>query len=167
MRRGHPRLPSGWMIVDRRSGPNPLGEAARLPKGSGILLIAHDLPASERRRIKRGLARVARRRGLRLIDEADGRAVRVHGQREMTRALAQGATLLLLSPVYGTRSHPDWAPLPRMRVATLARLSPVPVLALGGMSRERFQRVRRLGLHGWAGIDGWADLSEKPGQSRE
>jgi thiamine-phosphate pyrophosphorylase len=32
----------------------------------------------------------------------------------------------------------------------------VPVIALGGMGERRWRALRRLGVHGWAGIDAWS-----------
>jgi thiamine-phosphate pyrophosphorylase len=63
--------------------------------------------------------------------------------------------MLLLSPLYPTRSHPGWAAIPRMRSATLARLAGRKLIALGGMNEQRFRRVGPLGFAGWAGIRAW------------
>jgi thiamine-phosphate pyrophosphorylase len=114
-----------------------------------------NLRKAERARLLTKLRREARRRNLTIVDEAAGGAARVHNMRELRQAASAGAPLLFLSPLFPTRSHPDWTPLPRMRAATLARLSPVPVIALGGMDVRRFRRVQRLGFYGWAGIAAW------------
>lgn len=87
-----------------------------------------------------------------MIDEAGGAAVRVHNIRELRRALLARTPLILLSPIYPTRSHPDWAALQRMRAAALARLGGRRLIALGGMDERNFRRVERLGFQGWAGI---------------
>jgi thiamine-phosphate pyrophosphorylase len=60
--------------------------------------------------------------------------------------------MILLSPLFPTRSHPDWEPLPRMRAAALARLGRRNLFALGGMDARKFARIERLGFRGWAGI---------------
>jgi thiamine-phosphate pyrophosphorylase len=76
----------------------------------------------------------------------------VHNISELRQALSRGTGLILLSPLYATRSHPDWKPLPRMRAAALVRLAGRELVALGGMDEQRFRRIRRLGFSSWAGI---------------
>jgi thiamine-phosphate pyrophosphorylase len=71
---------------------------------------------------------------------------------ELRRALSAGTPLILLSPLYPTASHPDWKPLPRMRAAALARLGGRRLFAVGGMDARKFERVKKLGFQGWAGI---------------
>ena len=102
-----------------------------------------------------GLQRIARRRGLILVDEAQGGAARVHDLREIRSARLRGADLLFVSPIFATRSHPEMQPLPRMRAAALARLAVGGAIALGWMNETRFRAVRELGFQGWAGIDAW------------
>ena len=155
MQRRQSRIPRQWLITDERLGDRLLPAIRRLPPGSGVLLRHHDLPKRKRQRLKRTIRRLGRVRNLMLVDEAEGAAVRVHNSREIARAHLQGASVLLLSPVYPTRSHPDWQPLPRMCAAALLRLTKRPVLALGGMNSRRFGQVKGLGFHGWAGIDAW------------
>ena len=41
--------------------------------------------------------------------------------------------------------------------AWLARRTPLPVIALGGMNAPRGRRLASFGAYGWAGIDAWAD----------
>lgn len=140
-----PRLPDQWLILDPEAGDAGLAAMRRLPPGSGVILLT-DRVAPEARRI-------ARRRRLTVIGGRN--AERVHSSAEIRKARLRGARLILLSPVFPTRSHPDWVPLPRMRAASLARLAGRPLLALGGMNERRFRQLRRLGFDGWAGIDAW------------
>ena len=155
MQRRQSRIPRQWLITDERLGDRLLPAIRRLPLGSGVLLRHRELPKGKRQRLKHTIRRLGRVRKLMLVDEAEGAAVRVHNSREIARAQLEGASLLLLSPVYPTRSHPDWQPLPQMRAVALLRLAKRPVLALGGMNEKRFARVRALGFYGWAGIDAW------------
>ena len=39
--------------------------------------------------------------------------------------------------------------------AWLARRTPLPVIALGGMNPTRGRRLASFGAYGWAGIDAW------------
>jgi len=148
------RVPRQWLVADARLGERLWEAVARLPRGSGVLLLFFELPRGEREQLLRKLRRTARRRALLIADELAGEATRIHDMRELRKAVA--APLLFLSPLFPTRSHPDWRPLPRMRAATLARLARAPVFALGGMDQAQFRRIRGLGFAGWAGIDAWA-----------
>jgi len=148
-------IPERWFVADVRAGSDLWPAVRRLPPGSGVLLLYRDLPARERERLRTKLRRIARQRRLLVIDEAAGEGVRVHDIGEVRRAARARTPLLFLSPIFPTRSHPDWRPLQRLKAAALIRLSRVPVIALGGMNGNRFRRVRRLGFQGWAGIDAW------------
>jgi thiamine-phosphate pyrophosphorylase len=149
-----PRHPTAWLISDPRLGELvPL--LRRLPPGTGVLLRHHELAPAERRLLVRRARRLAAARGLVLVDEAEGAVARVHDTQELRRARLSGASLIFLSPLFATRSHPDWPPLPRMRAAALAQLGGRRLLALGGMDAGRFERMRALGFVGWGGIDGW------------
>ncbi len=56
-----------------------------------------------------------------------------------------------------TRSHPDARTLGLARFAWLARRTPLPVIALGGMNEARGKRLASFGAYGWAGIDAWSE----------
>ena len=141
--RARQTAPTAWMIVADGAA---LGAAARLPRGSGIVLL-RAVPAS----LARQARRLAARRGLVLVEEGRG-ARRVHNARELRQAMLQRTPLILLSPLYRTATHPEWAPLPKMRAAALARLGQRQLVALGGMDAKRYAAVAALGFSGWAGI---------------
>jgi thiamine-phosphate pyrophosphorylase len=155
MKRRQIRVPRQWLIVDGRNQDSFWRATRHLPLGSGVLVLMHDLPKGHRERLLRSLRRVSRLRSLVLI-EGDRNAQRVHSMKELRRASAPQPQLILLSPIFTTRSHPGWKPMPRMRAGTLARLATVPVLALGGMNGARFKSVENLGFCGWTGIDAWS-----------
>ena len=148
-------MPSRWLVADERTGDALWATLRRLPRGSGVLVLYFGLPERERSELLAKLRRFARQRRLHVIDEAAGEAARVHNVRELRNASLRQAPLIFLSPIFSTRSHPGWKPLPRMKVAAVVRLATVPVIALGGMNDLRFRRVDRLGFQGWAGIDAW------------
>ncbi len=62
-------------------------------------------------------------------------SVAVHDEAEAGRA--QGADLALLSPVFETGSKPDATPLGPEGFARLAKLTPCPAYALGGLTPDR------------------------------
>lgn len=170
-------LPRLWLISDARNDARLDRALARLPRGSGLIYRHYHLDDAARLARFRALLRIARARGHTVIlaDSAltarewgaDGiygssRALAprragmihlatVHNPREIALANRLGADAMLLSPVFATRSHPGGAVLGPVRFRLLAQLARRPVIALGGMTR---QRARRLGWARWAAIDG-------------
>nr|WP_281277487.1 thiamine phosphate synthase [Hankyongella ginsenosidimutans] len=80
-----------------------------------------------------------------------------HSIPELRRAERAGATLVFVSPVFATRSHPGARAMGPIRLAGLVRATWLPVVALGGMTEARWRRVRPTGAYGWAAIDGLLD----------
>lgn len=137
-------LPARWFVL---TGRESLEDLRQLPPGTGALVLPGLPPRS-----LLDVRRVARTRRLWLVLELSGVPLRVHNMGELRRALGAQTPLILISPLYRTRSHPDWVPLPRMRAATLARLAGRQAIALGGMDARRYAKVAPLGFIGWAGI---------------
>lgn len=178
MPRRHP-IPRFWLMTDERQGDDFWRALAALPRGAGIVFRHYRTPPGDRRRLFKAVRAVARRRGLVLVlaDSAarvlawgaDGRHGRgrarlpmgmirtapAHDRMELIAAARTGADLAFLSPVFPTRSHPDASALGLVRFAALAQAAPLPVIALGGMSRARWPAARRAGAAGYAAIDGW------------
>lgn len=172
-RRSAPPLPRIWLMTDERAGAALWEALAGLPRGAGVIFRHHATPPAERRRLFERVRQVARRNGLVLVLagpagwRADGvhgrtrntprkpplRTAPVHNMQEIARARSIGADLLLLSPVFATRSHPGAATLGRWRFAALAARAGIPVIALGGMDPRRARRLAPLGAYGWAAID--------------
>jgi thiamine-phosphate pyrophosphorylase len=149
--------PERWLIVASAPGEQDWSAIRRLPRRSGVLLL-RKLCANERRRLRH----LAKLHNLSIAVEGRQGAARVHNLCELRRALLRRTPLILLSPIYETRSHPDWKPLPPMRASALARLAGRKAIALGGMSAERYAIIAPLGFIGWAGISAW-----KAGPSRK
>ena len=148
-------LPERWLITDWRMGDGLLTAIRRLPPGNGIVFRAPHLDRAERAKLLGRVRRLAVTRRLQLIEEGPRGAVRVHDAREVRRARLSGARILLVSPIFATRSHPGARPLRRMQAAALARLAGEQALALGGMNARRFRRIGSMGFAGWVGIDAW------------
>ncbi len=83
-----------------------------------------------------------------------------HNMREIAQANRIGADAIMLSPVFPTRSHPGTDTLGVNRFLMLARYAHAPVIALGGMNRQRSRRMR---WPRWAAIDGLSTGSPRPG----
>lgn len=175
MRRRHPshakELPRRWLMTDSRLGDTLWNALAALPEGSGVIFRHYELPFAERRALFAQITRITRRRRLMLVVAGDdhldhgprhGRhrgalTAPVHTRRQAISAIRNGARLLFVSPVHATRSHLGARALGTARFGLLIRGLDVPVIALGGMNERRWRVLRPLGVHGWAGIDAWAD----------
>jgi thiamine-phosphate pyrophosphorylase len=140
-------MPEQWLIVNDTIDPCGWRALRKLARGSGVLVL-NRLKVSESRRLRN----LARARALTIVIEAPRATSRVHNARELRNALLRRAPMILLSPMWPTRSHPDWKPLPRMRAAALAQLGHRKLVALGGMNARRYAKIAPLGFIGWAGI---------------
>jgi thiamine-phosphate pyrophosphorylase len=164
-------LPRLWLMTDERRGEGLFDAIARLPEGAGIVFRHYSLEQVARRdlfeRVKAAapgpvlLAGPAAQARLWGADGSHGRgrgmdSAPVHGLAEIRAAERNGASLLFLSPVYATRSHPGARPLGLARFAWLARRTSLPVIALGGVNAARGERLASFGAYGWAGIDAWS-----------
>lgn len=140
------RHPQQWLILNGTPDDVFWRRIRRLPRGGGVLVLGRPSQGDERR-----VRYVVRQLGLTVAREPKD-AARVHDMAELRRALLRRVPAILLSPIYPTRSHPDWSPLPRMRAAAMARLAGRNLIALGGMDSRRFAQLKDLGFVGWAGI---------------
>jgi thiamine-phosphate pyrophosphorylase len=173
MNRRHLAMPCVWLLTDERQGEAPERVAARLPAHVGVVVRHYSLPLRERLALARRIARTGRFT-LFAGDEAEARRAGAHGiygaspkrsslprlypvhnLAEIVAAERAGAAMVLLSPVFPTRSHPQARALRPLRFGLLARQAKRPVIALGGMSKGRARRLKQLGGSGWAAIDAW------------
>lgn len=153
----------------------------RLPQGAGVIFRHYGWPQDRRRALFDRVRDLARRRRLVLLLAGDARTARawgadgwhgrygaaehvrrgllhsapVHDVPQMRAAERNGAHVLLLSPVFPTRSHPGAQVLGRVRFAILLRKARRPVIALGGMNAGRWRDAHASGAIGWAAIDAW------------
>lgn len=145
-------------MTDERMGAGLWPALARLPRGSGVVFRHFATEPTERAAMLARIMRIARRRRLVLIEGGSAaqrqRLHPAHSIREAITARRAGAALVLVSPVYPTRTHPNARTLGPLRAAAIARAAGIPAIALGGMTRARFKRMRALGFVGWAAIDG-------------
>jgi 8-oxo-dGTP diphosphatase len=73
-----------------------------------------------------------------------------HDERELEHAEKIGADYVVVGPVKATASHPGATPLGWPRFGELARDRPMPVFAIGGLTRADREEARRNGAHGIA-----------------
>jgi thiamine-phosphate pyrophosphorylase len=161
-------------LTDARNDHRLEAAIARLPRGSALVFRHYHLSPTARRARFEQLRRLCHRRGILVITTGDVRGWRAEGHYGAPRALGRTISLrlatahslaeigaavrarasaVLLSPVFQTRSHPGAAVLGPVRFLLLAQRCPLPVIALGGMTRAR---AARLPVWGWAAIDGLA-----------
>jgi thiamine-phosphate pyrophosphorylase len=172
------RLPALVLMTDDVRLPDPMAAARALPRGSMVIVRARD--AAQRRRLTIALKALARARHLTILvaddpllaAQADGihlPEMRAH-EAASWRALhpkwiitsavhgscihARYADAVLLSPIFPTASHPGAAHIGATRARTMARMSRVPVYALGGIDARNVARLR--GFIGVAAISALA-----------
>lgn len=176
MRTRYP-LPRLWMLTDERQGEALWLALKSLPRGSGVIVRHYSLSVSARRTLFDRVRAIAKARRLVLVLADSHRqasrwgsegvygarpmprttallwAAPVHNLREIRRAERLGADLLLLSPLFPTRSHPDAPTLGSTQFAALASATHLPVFALGGIKPHHRRLLDAIGAYGWAGID--------------
>jgi len=165
------KLPRGACVIVRHADPN-----ARAQLALRIIAPAHKLGlkviiANDLRLALRSGAdgvhlseRVARFGRQRIVFHKPGFicTAAAHSRLALWRAHRAGANAVLLSPVFPTLSHPNARTLGILRFGILAHLSPIPVIALGGISHANAARLR-LGFMnrgrtlGFAAIGAWRD----------
>jgi thiamine-phosphate pyrophosphorylase len=170
-------LPPLLFFTDPDRTPDIAAVAAQLPRGAGIVLRTFG-DASRAGRI----AAIARRRRLILLIGADERlaarlkADGLHLPERMATAIPRirarhprwlitvaahspraarnpAADAVVLSTVFESRSPSAGRPLGPLRLATIARASPVAVYALGGVNMKNARRLRATGVVGIAAVD--------------
>ncbi len=162
------RIPPIWLFTDAGRLPDPRPAVARLPPGLAGVVLRHD-GVADRAALGRDLARLCRIRRLSLVVAGDVRlaaalraGVHLRGGRwpgplraagfltssahslpDLRRARRAGATLVFLSPLFPTASHPGAPTLGPARWVRLARAGGLPVAALGGITPARLNRLPR------------------------
>lgn len=170
-------LPEIWLISDQRNDARLEDALLRLPPRSGFIYRHYHLPGPDRWMRFQHLRKIAKRRGHTIIlaDSAmtasewgaDGiygaplslypkrrgliQLATAHNLRELAQAAHKGADAIALSPIFPTHSHKGARTLGTVRFLLMARHSPVPVIALGGMNGKR---ARAMDSPHWAAIDG-------------
>ncbi len=165
-------------MTDERIGNELLDALASLPRGDGgVVFRHHGYSPGERMALGEVVAARCRALGLTLAVSRDlllakrlGAALvhnpaeapgtlpfsrSAHSLAQAREAMAAGAALIFLSPLFATRSHPGQEPLSRAAARQIIAECNVPVIGLGGMDSKRFEDREGDGLYGWAGIDAW------------
>lgn len=175
---GSPPIPALYFFTDPTRTPDPVAVAQTLPAETAV--VYRHFGAPERVRIARQLAAVCEARRLLLLIAADPElALRVgaagvhwperktpafrdprfqlitasaHSRAALPRAAAC-ADACVLGPVFETRSASGNAPLGLFRASQIARVSTIPVIALGGVTSANARKLSGRGFAGVAAID--------------
>jgi thiamine-phosphate pyrophosphorylase len=178
MAANQPPWPRDWLMTDERMGDRIWEAIARGPAGTGGIVYRHySLGPEERLELGRRIAVLARERKLvlavardpalagqlnaQLVHNPSGESdlpfsLSVHDERDAHAAREAEASLVFISPIFPTRSHPGAAALGPDRAAKLAEIASCPAIALGGMTFGKFWELGPA-FHGWAGIDAWLE----------
>lgn len=151
-------------MTDERIGDALVPSLRALPPGAGVVFRHYRLSRSERQRLFLRIRRLAHARRLRFsaagglpgAPSHGGRRASTHAAHHRGEAIAgirAGASLLFVSPLYPTRSHPGTKPLGLRRALPIVRGLEAQRIALGGMTAARWLAIRRYGFDGWAAID--------------
>jgi thiamine-phosphate diphosphorylase len=76
----------------------------------------------------------------------------VHSLEAALAAEAAGADFVIFGPVWSSRSHPGTPPAGVDALARIARALQIPVIAIGGLTRERISETLAAGAAGYAAI---------------
>lgn len=177
MAANQPPWPREWLMTDERIGELLWPAIDAMPAGAGIVFRHHATPSEERADLAGRIANLCHGRGLILAVSRDtalagtlGAALvhnpaadagklpfsrSAHGFERAMQASTSGASLIFLSPIHPTRSHPGQQALQREEVRRIIAACEAPLIALGGMNRARFAQIEGEGFYGWAGIDAW------------
>lgn len=173
--------PRTWLMTDERLGDRLWSAIDRLPEGSGIVFRHYSLDHDARAELAGRVTSICRERAFALAVAADADLARavgadlihkpaldapglpfslaLHSMAEAVEAAPLGASLVFVSPVFETRSHPGQRPLGPALAARIAQAARAPAIALGGMDARKFAELSE-GFHGWAAIDAWLGGAE-------
>ena len=175
--RQHQSLPKIWLISDERNDAGLERALDNLPRGSGFIYRHYHLNQAARWARFEDLKRRGQSRDHMLVLADSAQTARewgahgiygaplsltpkragliqlatAHSASEIAQASRKGADAILLSPVFPTASHPGEPVLGAARFRMLAKISPVPIIALGGMEPGK---AKALKWERWAAIDG-------------
>ncbi|MEQ1510483.1 MAG: thiamine phosphate synthase [Sphingopyxis sp.] len=177
-----PFIPKCWLLCDARLGDNIPAIIAAMPPRCAVIVRPYAMGKDRSAAMIRSIRRTARAKrhllllgGKGSIAGFDGRhgsphlpqqpkllSIAVHNEREARAARQMKADAILISPIWPTRSHPQARGIGIAQFQRLARLCGCAAIALGGMNAARFRGARRHGAHGWAAIDAWQGIENKP-----
>lgn len=133
-------------------------EIAPIVRAHGAFLAIHDRPAIAAAVEADAVHLSFLQRTESLPKSVRWRGVSIHDENEAAAAIAAGAHYLMLGPVHFTpKAHGPVRPLGWDRFREIAKRSPVPVLAVGGLGPDDVDLASQNGAAGIAAIRAFAD----------
>lgn len=170
-------MPPLLFVTDPNRTPNVVAVADRLPNGAGVVLRTFGGPAPiipRRLTLLVGaderLAAELKADGLHLPERMASATPRIRARHSRwlitvaahsPRAVWQAwrADAVLFSTIFDSASPSAGRPIGPLRLAAIARSSPVPVYALGGVDMKNARRLRATGVIGFAAVEGVLDAA--------
>lgn len=177
----NPTLPARFFLTDQERRPDPMPSIAGLAKGTGVIFRHYKTPGREG--LAKKVAVLCREKNLVLLVAGDPALAKkinasgihlpswalnspppdlnpdwlisasAHNLPEIRAGEKAGASVLLLGPVFKTKSHPDRKTLGLKGFHNLARKTSLYVYAIGGVAEENFKTLfGPVNLAGFAGI---------------
>lgn len=157
-------LPKGGAVILRHKDPDTLKRLAQriIPRAHALGLRVL-LSGNVRLALQTGAdgvhfsERQARRNKRRITIKKPGFFITAaaHNPAALQAAHRAGAQMVLLSPVFTSKSHPDAKPLGALGFVTLSQNSSLPTIALGGITQSNFRRLKLTNTYGFAAIELW------------
>ena len=166
-----------WIVTDEERAPDPIKIINKLPKNLKIGIILRHYKSKSRLNIAKKLSKICKlRKYIFLIANDQQLAIKVnasgihvpswstlrrinrrflistslHSRKDLRNVTLSKSSIVFVSPVYFTKSHPDKKPLGPIRAALLAKQSKLNSIALGGISLRSTKRFKNLGFSGVA-----------------
>jgi thiamine-phosphate pyrophosphorylase len=87
---------------------------------------------------------------------------------EAKKCLSEGVDYIGFGPVFTTTSKDDAGPVSGIEILRdITRMSPVPIIAIGGIDRDNTPEVMRAGAHGIAVISAVCCIDDPEGATRK
>ena len=157
------QLPKGTAIVLRHTDPKALAQLARhvLPRARAYhlkVLISNDVRLARQLgadgvHLSEAIFRSGHWR--RTITSAPPNFILTVAHHRLSPTHVTDVDAILMSPVFITESHPDVRPLGLLRFASVVRQSPLPIIALGGITTKNVKRLKLSRTYGVAAIGAW------------
>jgi thiamine-phosphate pyrophosphorylase len=163
------RLPAGWGVIYRHFGAadrfNLGARLVRICRQRRLVLLVSADPELARRIGADGVhwpeTKLHTRKRLptgshRLVETASA-----HSWRALIAAARTGVDAAIVSTVFASRSASASSPMGVLRFRSMARLSPLPVYALGGINADTAGRIfsgLRTRIAGWAAVEAISDV---------
>lgn len=176
------KLPKMFFFTDRNRFDDIFLVVENLPKNSAIIIREYDLNYSQRLEFANKISVIAKHKSLKVWVgkdlklakeiEADGVhfsdregfvrpnnlgknllvSYACHSNKSVYQAQKYGYDLIFYSPIFPTKSHPNQKTIGSLELRNLAKRTPTPIYALGGIDERNVKTLINCGIGGIGGI---------------